>query len=125
MLSTLTASYLIALDKCPGVRPIGIGETVQRIIGKAILSVIKMDIQEDMGSFQFCTGQEAGCEAAIHAMHPIFQDDNTKGVLLADASNAFNSLNGKAALINIATSLHSSHSSDTNIYIQRQCLIVH
>ena len=34
-LTAFTACRLIALDKCPGVRPIGVGEVVRRIIGKA------------------------------------------------------------------------------------------
>ena len=40
------ASRLIALDKQPGVRPICVGETVRRLLGKAILRVIGPDVIE-------------------------------------------------------------------------------
>ena len=39
-IAPFTACRLIALDKCPGITPIGIGETSRRIIGKAILSAL-------------------------------------------------------------------------------------
>ena len=39
-LAPLTACRLIALDKSPGVRPVGVGEVVLRIISKSNLSVI-------------------------------------------------------------------------------------
>ena len=45
IISPLMACRLIALDKKPGVRLIGIGETVRGIIAKAVLSVIGEDIQ--------------------------------------------------------------------------------
>ena len=45
------------------------------------------------GSLQLCAGQDAGCEAAVHAMREIYDDEATEGILLVDASNAFNSLN--------------------------------
>ena len=129
MLAPLTASRLVALDKCPGVRPIGIGETVRRILGKAILAVIKMDILEAAGALQLCAGQEAGNEAAIHAMRHIFEDDTSEAVLLADASNAFNSLNHIAALHNVhslcpplAVILTNTYREDTQLFIDGETL---
>ena len=52
-------------------------------------------------SHQLCVGLPSGCEAAIHALNELFEDDNTEGVLLVDASNAFNSLNHTATLMNV------------------------
>ena len=57
------ACRLIALDKCPGVRPIGICECARRITSKAILSFTRGDIQDATGSLQLCAGQIAGIEA--------------------------------------------------------------
>ena len=54
-----------------------------------------MDILEAAVPLQLCAGQDAGCEAAIHAMRSLFAEENTEAVLLVDASNAFNSLNVK------------------------------
>ena len=68
-LSAFVACRLIPLDKCPGVRPIGIGEVHRRIIAKAILVMLKQDILEASGPLQVCAGQESGCEAAIHEMN--------------------------------------------------------
>ena len=100
-LAPLLSSRLIALDKCPGVRPIGVAEIARRIIGKAIMAVIGPAVQDAAGSVQLCAGQEAGCEAAVHAMREIFSCDDTEAVLLVDARNTFNSLNSEVALWNI------------------------
>ena len=45
-LTAFTAYHMIALDKCPGIWPIGVGIVVQQIIGKAALSVISVEIQQ-------------------------------------------------------------------------------
>ena len=84
-----TSCRLIPLDKCPGVRPIGVGEVVRRIIEKAVMKIVKYDLQEAVGATQLCAGQEAGCEAAVHAMEQIFADEDTEAIILVDATNAF------------------------------------
>ena len=70
--SSLMACRLMALNKNPGVRPIGICETVRRIISNAILSVTKGDIQDAVGTTQLCAGQIAGIEAGIHSVRDLF-----------------------------------------------------
>ena len=94
------ASRLIAIDKHPGVRPIGVGEVVRRIIGKAVLRVISYDVLEACGLSQLCAGQPCGCETAVHAVRNLFE--TSECFLLVDATNAFNSLNRRAALHNIS-----------------------
>ena len=101
-IESYTACRLIPLEKeTRGVRPIGIGEVLRRIIGKAIIAEIKPDIAESAGCMQLCAGQKSGCEAAAHAMKYIFEEEESDAVLLIDASNAFNSLNRSALLHNI------------------------
>ena len=82
-------------------RPIGVGEVSRQILSKAILSIIRSNIQDIAGSHQLFVGQKSGCEAATHALEELFEKDTTDGVLLIDASNAFNSLNGQAILMNV------------------------
>ena len=94
--SAFVACRLVPLDKCPGVRPIGIGEVPR--IAKVILKVVGGDVEDAAGPLQLCAGQDEGCEAAVHAMRNIFQDSETEAVLVVDANNAFNSLNCKGAL---------------------------
>ena len=87
-LAPLLASRLIALDKYPGIRPIGIGDTARRIITKAVLVIARGDIQDAAGSVQLCAGQASGCEAAIHSVRSGFQDDDAEATVLVDASNS-------------------------------------
>ena len=106
-LQEFTACRLIPLDKGqdsegnPGVRPVGIGEVLRRIIGKCVVSVLKSDIQYAAGGLQTWTGIKSGIEAAVHMNNKAWQDKDTEAFLMVDADNAFNRLNRKAALHNI------------------------
>ena len=70
-------------------------------MAKAILSVVREDLQAAAGSIQLCAGQIAGIEAGVHAVQALFQKVDTEAILLVDASNAFNALNRQTALHNI------------------------
>ena len=63
-LMPLLNNRLIPLDKNPGVRPVGIGEVLRRIIGKSLMTVLKRDITQAAGVSQVCAGHPSGCEAA-------------------------------------------------------------
>ena len=49
---------------------------------------------------QLCIGTKAGIKAAVRAISEIFNADDTEGLLLVDARNAFNALNHAATLWN-------------------------
>ena len=98
----LVSGRLIALDKCPGVRPFGIGECLRRIICKSVAEFTKIDLEETCPTDHSACGLKAGVEGAIHALSDVFDDskEDGYGMLLMDASNAFNSLNRETALWN-------------------------
>ena len=60
LLEGYTSCRLIPLDKNPGIRPIGVGEVLRRIVGKAIAGVLKKEIKEAAGPLQVCGGNSAG-----------------------------------------------------------------
>ena len=53
---------LILLNQNPGLRPVGAGEVLGRIIREVIVSVVRNGIISSVGSLQVRAGHEAGCE---------------------------------------------------------------
>jgi len=57
------------------------------------------------GKYQLCAGLQSGIEGAIYAMNELFETNKALpsgwGVLMIDASNAFNLFNCIAMLLNV------------------------
>ena len=123
-LEAVMACRLIPLDKNPGLRPIGIGEVLRRIIGKSVMVVLKEDIGEAAGNLQMCAGKPAGSEAAIHALKDIFGEEDAEAAIMVDATNAFNLLNRQVLLHNVkitcpslATFTQNTYSKSSRIFV--------
>ena len=52
---------LVPLDKNPGMRPIGIGDGLRRIVGKVVTTLLKPEIVTAVGPLQLSAGQSGGC----------------------------------------------------------------
>ena len=64
------------------------------------MKIAKQYLLQAVGSLQLCAGQEAGCEAAVHAMIQVFKEEDAQAMIIVDASNAFNRLHREVALRN-------------------------
>ena len=64
----LMACRLVALDKQPGTRPVGIGEIYRRLMAKCLLKVTGHRATQSCGNFNLCAGLKAGIEGAVHVV---------------------------------------------------------
>ena len=53
-----------------------------RIAAKAVLSIVREDIQVVVGPLQLCAGQMAGVETAVHSVCELFDNDGCNADLL-------------------------------------------
>ena len=70
---TMRSGRMIALDKSPGSRPVGIGETWRRLLAKCLLWVTGQEAKAACGTEQLAGGAETGTEGAIHAMRLLWK----------------------------------------------------
>ena len=60
------------------------------------MSVTREDVKESCSEVQMCAEHEAGCEATIHAMKEMYENEESEAILLVDAANAFNSITSRS-----------------------------
>ena len=116
-LSVFLSSRLIPIEKSNGgTRPIGVGETLRRVVTKAIIGLSKPAAKGTASIQQLAAGHRSGCEAAVHGLREHFESPETEAVILLDAENAFNSINRKLAVHNIKYTCPEIAQFVTNTY---------
>ena len=84
---------LVALDKLPGVSPVGIGKTWHHIFAKYILKFMESEAPHACRDDQLCAGLKAVIDRMLHGVKYIWEANLTKekwGFLLIYADNTFN-----------------------------------
>ena len=67
---------LIALEKQPGVRPVGVGETWRRLFSKIILTVKGLEATMVCHDDQLCAGLKAGINGAIQGVQALWDENS-------------------------------------------------
>ena len=69
----LILGRLIGLDKVPGIDPVVVYDTWQRILAKCVLAVTGEEAKEACGTEQICGGFEAGNEGGVQAVRLLWK----------------------------------------------------
>ena len=86
----------MALDKNPGVRPVGIGEAIRRLMEKLVHTLTTTQAMEACGTKNLCGGLKAGIKGAIHTSKRSFGKTNPLNAVSSDShpkgANGFETL---------------------------------
>ena len=84
----LISGQLIGLDTCPGVRPLGVGETWILMLANCVLVVIVVKAKEASGTENICGGLVMRIEGGTYAVWLLWQKHTQEedwGFLIIDA----------------------------------------
>jgi len=145
------AGRLVALDKQPGVRPVGIGKIYRRLMAKCILAMMGRQATTKCDNLNLCAGLQAGIKRAVHAMGNAWREAEIRGgrtptrtvmaidgdmttttkepgqpyaTLLVDVRNGFNELSHKAAMWTIRHRWPSGSQFTFNCYRHAAQLVI-
>ena len=97
----LMSDRMIALDKQPGVRPVGVGETWRHLMAKWVLRVKVQESKSAHEMKQLAGGVEGVIEGGIHDMRLLWAKHSQEEdwvFLLVDAQNTLNEENWMSML---------------------------
>ena len=87
--------WLIALEKQPGVHPVGVGEMWRHLFVKILLKVTGSEATMECQYDQLCAGLKAGIDGAIHGVQALWDENLSTEewvFYFLDAKNVFNEI---------------------------------
>ena len=107
----LAGGTLIALNKnkegcAPDIRPIAVGETVRRLVGKCVCALLKVKAADFFQPLQFGVACRAGAEKVTHGLRICIEEhwgDDGFVAFKVDMKNAFNVVSRQAVVDECAT----------------------
>ena len=91
-----------AKKKDDGLRPIAVGNIIQRLVSKCFATALADKAASILKPHQLGVGCQGGCEAATHAVRDASQQDPSLWVLQCDLVNAFNQVDRSHMLAAVA-----------------------
>ena len=82
---SLMTGGLVALDKCPGVRPFGVGEAIQRLMENLVHTETTFQYMEAFGSHNLCARLKSGIKGAVHTSKRTFGRNNYSNPVSSDS----------------------------------------
>jgi len=82
----------------PGLRPIGMTETIRKLVGKALMREVLPDARRYFLPLQRAVGVSGACEDLVHKADARLAVEPTWGALQLDFKNAFNRISIQAAM---------------------------
>jgi len=82
----------------PGLRPIGVPETIRKLVGQALKREVLPDGRRYVVSLQREVGVSGACEDLVHKADARLTVEPTRGALPPDFKNAFHKSSIQAAL---------------------------
>ena len=71
------SSRLLAFDKQPGVRPVGVGETWRRLFARIVLKVTGLEATMECQDDHICAGLKAGIDGVIHWVQALWDENSS------------------------------------------------
>eukprot|EP00168_Porphyra_purpurea_P007278 TRINITY_DN1905_c0_g1_i1.p1 TRINITY_DN1905_c0_g1~~TRINITY_DN1905_c0_g1_i1.p1 ORF type:complete len:559 (+),score=61.63 TRINITY_DN1905_c0_g1_i1:580-2256(+) len=81
----------------PGLRPIGMPETLRKLVGSALMAAVMPAARRFLTPLQRAIGTSGACEVLIHEVDALMALHPEWGVLQLDFTNAFNRISAAAA----------------------------